>query len=77
MKYLFRNLTYADQVNLAVRELAAFIGAVKELFGPEQALLAAEDWLDESELLMDCPADPAVEIGGRSQSRPRLDWQTV
>jgi hypothetical protein len=40
----------ADQIWLAERELASFIGAIKELFGPEQALLAADDWLDESEL---------------------------
>jgi len=45
--------------------LASFIGAVKELFGPEQALLSADDWLDESEL-MDCAP--------RSTSR---DWRAV
>ena len=61
----FDNLTYADQVHLAGRELASFIGAVKELFGPEQALLSADDWLDESEL-MDCAP--------RSTSR---DWRAV
>jgi len=61
----FDNLTYAGQVHLAERELASFIGAVKELFGPEQALLSADDWLDESEL-MDCPP--------RSTSR---DWRAV
>jgi plasmid stabilization system protein ParE len=51
-----RNSTCEDQINMAVRELSAFIRAVTELFGPEQARLAAEDWLDESELLMDRPA---------------------
>jgi hypothetical protein len=61
----FDNLTYADQVHLAERELASFIVAVKELFGPEKALLSADDWLDESEL-MDCPP--------RSTSR---DWRAV
>ena len=45
-----------------------------ELFGPEQARLSADDWLDESEL-MDARLEPPVEIGGRSQSQPRLDWQ--
>ena len=34
---------------IAERELGAFIRAVTELFGPEQALLAAEDWIDELE----------------------------
>ena len=61
----FDNLTYANQVHLAECELASFIGAVKELFGPEQAPLSADDWLDESEL-MDCPP--------RSTSR---DWRAV
>ena len=61
----FDNLTYANQVHLAECELASFIGAVKELFGPEQALLSADDWLDESEL-MDCPP--------RSTSR---DWRAA
>jgi hypothetical protein len=61
----FDNSTYADLIHLAERELASFIGAVRELFGPEQALLSADDWLDESEL-MDSPA--------RSTSR---DWRAV
>jgi len=61
----FDNSTYVDQIHLAGRELASFIGAVKELFGPEQALLFADDWLDESEL-MDSPP--------RSTSR---DWRAV
>ena len=51
-----RNSTCEDQINMAVRELSAFIRAVTDLFGPEQARLASEDWLDESELLMDSPA---------------------
>jgi hypothetical protein len=51
-----RNSTCEDQINMAVRELSAFIRAVTDLFGPEQARLSTEDWLDESELLMDSPA---------------------
>lgn len=50
----FCNSTCEDQINMAERELSAFIRAVTELFGPEQARLSAEDWLDESEL-MDSP----------------------
>ena len=61
----FCNSTYADQMHLAERELSAFIGAVTQLFGPEEAKLSAEDWLDESEL-MDSPH--------RSTSR---DWRAV
>ncbi len=49
----FCNSTY-DQVRMAERELSAFIRAVTQLFGSEEAKLSAEDWLDESEL-MDSP----------------------
>jgi hypothetical protein len=61
----FDNSTYTDQIHLAERELASFIGAVTGLFGPEQAKLSAEDWLEESELIDSPP---------RSTSR---DWQSV
>ena len=61
----FSNSTYADQVHIAERELSAFIRAVTQLFGPEEAKLSAEDWLDESEL-MDSPT--------RSTSR---NWRAV
>ena len=57
--------TCEDQINLAERELSAFIGAVTELFGPEQARLSTEDWLDESEL-MDGP-----------HGVTRKDWRAV
>jgi hypothetical protein len=36
-----------DFLQMAERELSAFFGAVKELFGPEQAEISAEDWLQE------------------------------
>jgi len=39
--------TFAKLTTMAERELGAFICAVTELFGSEQARLAAEDWLDE------------------------------
>jgi hypothetical protein len=47
----FRNSTCEDQINMAERELSAFIRAVTELFGQEQARLSTEDWLDELELM--------------------------
>jgi len=47
----FSSSIYADQMQIAERELSAFISAVTELFGPDQAKLSAEDWLEESELL--------------------------
>jgi hypothetical protein len=55
----------ADLMVIAKRELGAFIRAVTELFGPEQARLAAEDWVDELEL-MDALPGPA-----------RRDWGSV
>jgi hypothetical protein len=40
-----------EQTQMAERELSAFIGAVKKLFGPELAQLSAVDWLDELDLM--------------------------
>ena len=40
-----------DLMVIAEQELWAFIRAVTELFGPEQARLATEDWIDEVELM--------------------------
>jgi hypothetical protein len=65
MQESFCNSTYEEQMHLGERELSAFIRAVTELFGPEQAGLSAEDWLEEAEL-MDSPP--------RSTSR---DWRAV
>jgi len=56
---------YIHETHLAERELSAFIAAVTDLFGPEQARASAEDWLEESEL-MDSPP--------RSTAR---DWRAV
>jgi hypothetical protein len=61
----FCNSACEDQIDIAERELSAFLRAVTELFGPEQARLSTEDWLDESEL-MDGPP--------RASSR---DWRAV
>jgi hypothetical protein len=36
-----------DLMTMAERELSAFFNAITELFGPEQAKLSAEDWLQE------------------------------
>ena len=40
-----------DFVSTAEKELAAFVGAVSELFGTGQAEQAAEDWIRELEEL--------------------------
>jgi len=61
----FCNSTCEDQISMAECELSAFFRAVTELFGPEQARLSAEDWLDES-ARMDGPP--------RATSR---DWRAV
>jgi len=46
----FFNSDYEEQTYQAERELNGFIKAVRELFGPELARTATEDWLEESEL---------------------------
>jgi hypothetical protein len=61
----FSNSICKEQTQMAERELWAFISAVKELFGPNQAQLSAVDWLDESELM---------DIQPGSTSR---DWRAV
>jgi hypothetical protein len=37
----------ADFITMAERELSAFFNAVTQLFGPGQAELSAQDWLQE------------------------------
>lgn len=61
----FSDSIYEEQTHLAERELSSFISAVKELYGPQQARLSTEDWLEESEL-MDSPP--------RSEAR---NWRAV
>jgi len=65
MEEAFRDSTYEDQIHMAERELSAFIGAVTQLFGPEEVKLSVEDWLDELE---------SVDSSPRSTSR---DWRPV
>jgi hypothetical protein len=47
--------TFAKLMTMAERELGAFISAVTDLFGSEQARLSAEDWLDELVLMEALP----------------------
>jgi hypothetical protein len=56
---------YADEVQCADRELAAFISAVTKLYGAEQARISAKDWLDE-----------AQEMDGVQRSA-RRNWRAV
>jgi len=48
--------TCADLMKMAELELAAFVGAVTDLFGPGQAELSAEEWLHELAAVNDLPA---------------------
>ena len=61
----FSHLIYEEETHLAERELSSFIAAVTELYGPGEAKVSADEWLDESEL-MDSPP--------RSEAR---DWRAV
>ena len=61
----FSNSLYTDQMHLAERELSAFIAAVAELFGADQARMSVEDWLDESELM------------GASPRSTHRDWRAI
>lgn len=49
----------ACNIEIAEKELAAFVVAVSELFGTEQSLQAAEDWMEELEL-MDWPTGETI-----------------
>ena len=52
---LFSLSIYDDQMQMEEVELSAFVRAVTELYGPEQARISEKDWLDESDLLDDPP----------------------
>ncbi len=54
----------ADLMTLADRELSAFFNAVTQLFGPEQAELSAENWLQE-----------LIEIDGLPTSA--REWRSI
>jgi hypothetical protein len=66
-----------DDLNMAERELSAFSRAVETLFGPEQAKLAVEDWLEAAEQVPD-PNQPtnhdwrAITIAASSRLAHRL-----
>lgn len=46
---------YEEETQRAEREISAFLGAVAEMYGPEQARLSEQDWLDESESMDSLP----------------------
>ncbi len=49
----FQSPAYTELVRKTERELGAFISAVTELYGAEQARLSAIDWLDQFESIND------------------------
>jgi hypothetical protein len=63
-------------MDIAERELSAFIRAVTQLFGPEEAKLSAEDWFDELELMNSLPLSSgnwrAVTIAASARLANRL-----
>jgi hypothetical protein len=59
------DLPFIDQLNMAEREFSAFFAAVETLFGPEQAKLSVEDWLNTTE-----------QVLGANQLTHR-DWRAI
>lgn len=59
------SLSCAELMEMAERGIGAFISAVTELHGSEQAMLSAEDWIDEL-LLVDDLCNSA-----------RCDWRAI
>jgi hypothetical protein len=77
-KESFSNSICKEQTQMAEHELSAFISAVKELLGPEQAQLSAVDWLDELELMDSLPGSTsrdwrAVTIAASARLANRLN----
>lgn len=55
----FSDSVYEEQIHLAEHELSSFVNAVTKLYGPERAVLSAEYWLDESDLIDSPPRSVA------------------
>jgi hypothetical protein len=77
-KESFADSICKEQMQMAEREFSAFISAVKELRGPEQARLSAVDWLDESESMDSQPGSTsrdwrAVTIAASARLANRLN----
>jgi hypothetical protein len=61
----FSKSTCVEQIEMAERELASFLGAVTEFYGPEQAGPSADDWLEQCEVMDNPPR------------YTRRDWRAV
>jgi hypothetical protein len=71
------NSPYDAETRLAERELSAFITAVTELFGTEQAKLSVEDWLVEFELEDRSPRSVTVAASSRLANRLNIARQML
>jgi hypothetical protein len=72
---------YEEELLLAERELSSFLAAVAELYGQQQAGLAAEDWLHESALMEHPPRSGvrkwrAVTIAAAARLAHRVNAKT-
>ena len=71
----YGNSICAELVISAERELFAFTSAVTELFGPDQAVLAAGNWLQGLEVMVEPPSSPrewralSIEVSARLAKR--------
>src|SRR5262245_1645833 len=63
--YMNHDSALARQMDMAQRELGAFLHVVSESFGSEEAAISADDWLDRVPIL-DCVLEPTPE-----------DWRLV
>ena len=76
----FSDSAYENETRLAELELSAFVGAVTERFGPEQAKISAREWLDESDLMDSPPLSTdrdwrAVTVAASARLAYRLDGE--
>lgn len=69
------NSLYGSETRLAERELSAFVTAVMELFGSEQAKLSADDWFAEFELMDRSPRSVTVAASARLANR--VEYRTT
>lgn len=74
----FSESVYVNQEHLAERELSAFVNAVTELFGADQACASTEDWLEEAELIDSPPRSiirdwRSVTIAASARLASRID----
>jgi hypothetical protein len=74
----FSDSIYAGEMHIAEHELSAFVQAVTQMFGEDEARVAANDWLDESELMDSPPLSTsrdwrAVTIAASARLASRLN----